>query len=153
MQHHGMGFVLVLLPLVLMPHQLEALPVQDDQHQVVPAPLHLHPSLSLLYLAYPWNDARFIRAPFSSIGKRAAEITAQQKRSWWPKRSWFSTKGNKSLRGIRSAAGPATCLFNNMAFNCDFKNAIGSPRKSYSRMESVGNMNLINGRGFLWSLE
>ena len=140
MQH----LVLVLLPLVLKPHQLEALPVQDDRHQVVPAPLHLHPSLSLLYLAYPWNDARFIRAPFSSIGKRAAEITAQQKRSWWPKR-YFSTKENKSLRGIRSAAGPGTCLFNNMAFNCDFKNAIGNPRKSYSEEGgSVGKTNLIN---------
>ena len=89
MRNHGMGIVLALLLLVLTPvPQLDALPVvrqHDQRHQVVPAPLHLHPSLSLLYLAYPWNDARSIRSPFSSVGERAPEIMAQ-KRSWWPKR-------------------------------------------------------------------
>ena len=77
MQNHGMGFVLAFLLLVLTPApQLDALPLvqhHDQRHQVVP--LHLNPSLSLLYLAYPWNK----------IGKRAPEMMAQ-KRSWWPKR-------------------------------------------------------------------
>ena len=33
---------------------------------------------------------------------------------------------------LRAAAGPGTCLFN-MAFNCDFKNAIGKQWKFYLR--------------------
>ena len=35
------------------------------------------------------------------------------------------TKNIKQMKNfLRAAAGPGTCLFN-MAFNCDFKNAIG----------------------------
>ena len=131
MQHHVLGFVLVLLFLVMLPLHLDALPVQQDQHQVVPAPsalLHPHPSLSLLYFGFPKkNDVRSIRSPFSSVRKRAPEI-ASKKRSWWPKRCFRykrETKNIKQMKNfLRAAAGPGTCLFN-MAFNCDFKNAIG----------------------------
>ena len=139
MQHHVLGFVLVLLFLVMLPLHLDALPVQQDQHQVVPAPsapLHLHPSLSLLYFGFPKkNDVRSKRSPFSSVKKRAPEI-ASKKRSWWPKRCFLykrETKNIKQMKNfLRAAAGPGTCLFN-MAFNCDFKNAIGKQWKFYWR--------------------
>ena len=43
------------------------------------------------------------------------------------------TKNIKQMKiFLRAAAGPGTCLFN-MAFNCDFKNAIGKQWKFYLR--------------------
>ena len=105
-QQNAMGSVLLLL--VLTPLQLDGLPVVDhDQHPPasVTAPLHLSPSLSLLYLAYPWKYARSLRSPYASFSKRSSEMAAP-KRSWWPKRCFDHISNSRDTKIKNSWLGP-----------------------------------------------
>ena len=106
-QQYAMGSALLLL-LVLTPLQLDGLPVvEHDQHPPasVTAPFHLSPSLSLLYLAYPWKYARSLRSPYASFSKRSSEMAAP-KRSWWPKRCFDYIFNSRDTKIKNSWPGP-----------------------------------------------